>query len=362
MTIKQDNWNWFQQNRSIPENHKTITCYAPFNHMRIRRDGGMSPCCFSARQQQWELGKVGLKDFWFDGLNIDYQNSLMSNQLHVGCITCCGNRIKNKIIPPITEYDWNVGDERLEHALDGSSWPKVFEFEISNLCNFACPMCMGELSSKHMLGRDKDLKTYKPNIFDDDKNLNALLEEMKEFIPHLEQIRFVGGEPFAHKALYKICDLIKDLNPDLSVQVCTNGSVFNKKVKKICETVNLQLSISIDTVMPQEYKQIRIGGEYNQTFENIDSFKKFIGPEKIMVNTTFMIINAYNIDNFFEYARDNEFDAFVNIYDREGREHTVDWSVKNLPVNEKNDIIKKLTNLYDIYPTEIKKCIEQLNQ
>lgn len=355
-----DNWDWVQKNRTIPESHKLISCYAPFNHMRIKRDGGMSPCCFSTRQEQWKRGEVGLRDYWFNGLNLDYQNLLMSNNLHIGCTNHCGRKIKNKILPPITEYDWNVGDERLEHALDGSSWPKVFEFEISNLCNFACPMCMGELSSKHMLGRDKDLKVYSPNIFDDDENLDVLLEELKEFIPHLEQIRFVGGEPFAHKALYKICDLIETLNPSLSVQICTNGSVFNKKVKKICERINLQLSISIDTVIPEEYKQIRIGGQYNQTFDNIKKFKELLGPQKIMVNTTFMLINAFNIHSFFDYAKDNDFDAFVNIYSRLGREHTIDWSVHLLPTEEKKLAINKLKKYLDRYPSEVTKCIEQL--
>ena len=330
-------WEHFQSNRIIPESHKIISCYAAFNHMRIRRDGDMSPCCFSTKQLRWKKGEVGLKDFWFGDLNDEYRKHFLSESLHAGCGTCA-QRIQNKIIPPINEYDWNVGDERLKHAMDSTSWPKIFEFEISNLCNMACPMCMGDLSSKHMLGRDKDVKVYNPNVFDDDENLEELIEQFKEFIPQLDEIRFTGGEPFAHKAFYRIADLITEINPKMNIQVCTNGSVYNKKVQKICDQSNLKLTMSIDTVIPKEYEQIRIGGAYEETFANIQKFKN--NAKSVMVNATLMSVNAENISKLFEYGIENNFKVFINTYSRAGRFNSPDWSLNT--VNPK--ILKKSIN------------------
>lgn len=337
-------WDLFQKNRTIAEKEKFISCYAPFNHMRIRRNGAMSPCCFSTSQKLWKKGEVGLKDYWFGSLNESYQEELMAGHLHKGCQKVCGKRISEKIAPPIYEYDYNI-ENRLEHALESEAWPKIFEFEISNLCNFACPMCMGELSSKHMLGRDKNLKVYDPNVFDNDSNLNFLLDEFKEFIPYLQEIRFVGGEPFAHKAFYRIADIISNINPDLEIQVCTNGSIYNKKVEKICKENNLKLSVSIDTVVPKEYEKIRVGGNYKLTFNNLQKFK--INAKKVIVNSTLMSVNVENINRFFLYAIDNNFPAFINVYDRNGREHTKNWGlekINSLILQNSIDKLKKIKN------------------
>ena len=119
-------WDHFQNSRTIPEEHKKISCYAPFNHMRIRRDGDMSPCCFSLKKLRWKQGEVGLKDYWFGSLNEEYQLAMLNKKLHSGCghedrPNTCGNLIKNKIIPPINDYDHNVGKNRLEHAIDPDS-------------------------------------------------------------------------------------------------------------------------------------------------------------------------------------------------------------------------------------------------
>jgi len=347
--IDLQSWNEFQNSRAIPFKDKIISCYAPFNHLRIRRDGGLQPCCFFGHNEKWVNGKFSLKDYWFgeESLNASVQESMFEKQtMHHGCNPTCGNRIANNIQPPVNEYDWNVGDERLEHAMDPDSWPKVVEWEISNLCNMACPMCFGYLSSKHMLGRDKHLGPWPENVFDDDDNMNQILEELEEFVPHLKEFRFVGGEPFAHKAFYSICEIISNLNPNIEVQVCTNGSVYNKKVEKICKENNLKLSISLDTVMPEEYPIIRVGGTHKQTFSNVEKFKKQIGSDNITINAVLLNINAENIDQFFKFAIDNEFKCFINQYHRRSREHTEDLSHELLGKEKIQSIINKIRHYW----------------
>ena len=331
-------WAFFQNSRTIPSTHKGISCYAPFNHLRIRRDGGMQPCCFASSIQHWEKDKFSLQDYWFgkggrgaggESLNQDFQEPMLEEGLYTSCHMVCGKRIGRMQPPPILEYDWNVGNERLEHALNPDNYPKVIEFEISNLCNFACPMCCGDLSSKHMLGRDKDLKKYFPNVFDDDDNLDQLVEQLKDFIPHLEKIRFTGGEPFSHKGFYKIAQEIYEINPDMIVEITTNGSVYNTKVDKFAKLLNMHISVSLDTVVPEEYAQIRIGGKFEETMGNIQKFKKTCGAENIKINSTLMDVNCLNIDKFFEFGMAEGFLVFINQYDRNGRWHTPNMNITN---------------------------------
>lgn len=364
------NWEKFQEKRRIPEEHKIISCYAAFNHFRLSRDGEMHPCCFTEKRQQWSRD-FGLRDYWFNGLNAEYQEQFLNEDLHYGC-TVCKYRIEQDIQPPILEYDHNIKDERLEHALS-ENYPKIFEFEISNLCNLECEMCHAGLSSKLYMGRDKNIiKTQpdvydKPNVFDNEENMDLMIEQFKEFIPHLKEIRFVGGEPFAHKGMFKIAKVVAEINPECSLQVCTNGTIFNKKVEEICRNNNLRLTISIDTVVEEEYKKIRIGAKYAETFNNIQKLKGILGPEKITVNSTFMSVNALNIDKFFLYAIENDFSTFVNLYIREWREHTKDWGLytldeetKKASIEKLNDVLSSLDRKDKRHETQIKKLISLL--
>ncbi len=361
------NWEKFQKKRTIAEPDKIISCYAAFNHFRMNRDGEMSPCCFSDVRQKWSKS-VSLKEYWFGGLNAEYQDSFLSQGLHSGCGTC-KNRIESDITPPILDYDKNFTDDRLEHALS-ENYPKIFEFEISNLCNLACEMCHVGLSSK-LFERDKHLIEKFPfvygkkNIFDDDESMDLMIEQFKEFIPHLEEIRFVGGEPFVHKGMFKIAKVIADINPDCSLQICTNGTVFNKKVEEICRNNNLRITISVDSVIEEEYKQIRLGAKYKTTYDNVQKFKEMLGSDKITVNATFMSINAKNIDKLFSYAVENDFGTFINFYMREWREHTKDWSISTMTIDDRKTSVDRLTALlgdedYKRHYAEIQKVIDLL--
>ena len=385
--MNKKDWNIFQANRTIPEEQKYISCFAAFNHMRITRLGLMSPCCFSQDPQLWNKEK-GLHHYWFNGVNTRYQNAFLNEKLFLpltdvpsihgnpstkqitGC-RVCKERIEQHIVPPINDYDWNVEDRM--RGVMGVSYPKILEFEISNLCNMECPMCFGHLSSKHAANRDKNTN-WGTNVFDNDENLDHLIEELKEFIPHLEEIRFVGGEPLAHKGMFKIAKAIYDIKPELQLQICTNGSVYNKKVERLCKENNIQFSFSVDTVIPEEYHKIRIGGKYEQTYSNIDKFRNLVGNDNININTTLMNINTENIVKLFEYSLNNGYSLFVNTYAREGRVkmNAPDWGLHLVPFDIKWKVIKQIkeylredkipfVKLSDNYIVQLNKVIKLLS-
>jgi|13_taG_2_1085334.scaffolds.fasta_scaffold05876_4 MoaA/NifB/PqqE/SkfB family radical SAM enzyme len=342
------NWDKFQARRRIPEEHKMIGCYAAFNHMRISKDASVHPCCFNNKRHNW-LHDGSLKEYWFNGLNVEYQDAFLNQELHEGCQICL-QRIEADSHPAIVEYDYNMGDDRLEYAMNSGNYPKIIEFEISDLCNLECEMCHAGLSSKLRMGRDKHLVSKHPyyrqtNEFDKEENMNELIEQLKEFIPHLEEIRFVGGEPFAHKGMFKLAKVISEINPSVVLRVCTNGTIFNKQVKSICENNNLKVTISCDTVIEEEYKQIRIGANYKNTYDNIQKFKEAIGTENVTINATFMSVNAENMDKFFEYAIENGFNTFINVYVREWREHTKDWRIETMSDEAKRSALNKMKEL-----------------
>tara|TARA_B100001778_G_C18605266_1_gene639442 strand:- start:6186 stop:7508 length:1323 start_codon:yes stop_codon:yes gene_type:complete len=336
-----EQWDFLQKARTIPDNQKHISCFAAFNHLRITRMGYMMPCCFATLyNQKWNKDE-GLHHYWFEGVNAEYQETFLDTKLHDGCDTC-KERLENKVIPPIVDYDWNVKD-RMKGVMN-VSYPKIIEFEISNLCNMECPMCVGYLSSKHAMNRDKHID-WGESIFDDDDNLNHLIEELKEFIPYLEEIRFVGGEPLAHKAMFKIAKIVRDIKPEVKLQVCTNGSIFNKQVKKLCEKNNVTFSFSLDTIIPEEYQIIRVGGTHKDTYDNVKKITDMVGHRNVTINSTLMTINCENIVQLIRYAYKNKYRFFLNTYARHGRVTSPDWGLHNISDDINKKVIQECKNL-----------------
>lgn len=173
--------------------------------------------------------------------------------------------------------------------------PSLMEIELSNQCNLECIMCNGNLSSGIRKNRDK--LPPLPQIFDD-----SFLDQMREFIPHLTELRVNGGEPFAQKILLDLLDVVAEINPKLKVNIATNGTVYNKRVQGILDKCNIHLNISIDSLIPERYEEIRINGKFDVLMLNFEIFKNYCHTYKrnlsIMVNPMNM-----NWDEMIEFVR-----------------------------------------------------------
>lgn len=55
---------------------------------------------------------------------------------------------------------------------------------------------------------------------------DAFVEQLEEFIPHLKELRFNGGEPFLINAVFRIFEKVEKLNPKLKIVIATNGTVW----------------------------------------------------------------------------------------------------------------------------------------
>ena len=84
------NWDKFQQKRTIPEQHKSVSCYAAFNHFRLSRDGEMHPCCFSTKREQCEFLQLRRNVFILPSnveynFCFDFRLPILQQSLHQEC-------------------------------------------------------------------------------------------------------------------------------------------------------------------------------------------------------------------------------------------------------------------------------------
>jgi len=247
-------------------------CNAPWNNMYFTVMGQASPCWKSVGYcDSWSPTR-SISDIWNGEKFQEYRDALAKNKFINRCRECEKN---------INEGVWPLAKAYQNFGINKNGYPTVMELELSNQCNLECTMCSGLLSSGIRKNRDK-LPPLK-QIYDD-----SFIEQLKEFVPHLVELRFNGGEPFAQKIVLDICDMVAEINPKLKINIATNGTVYNKRVKHILANNNIHLNISIDSLIPERYQSIRVNGNWDQLMDNFNIFYQYCKDNNrelaIMVN------------------------------------------------------------------------------
>ena len=242
-------------------------CNAPFNNMYFSVHGRASPCWkLLGYCDNWSQDR-SIRDIWFGDAFEKYRKALDNNIFLDRCKECEKN---------INEGVWPLAKAYENYPI--KQYPSLMELELSNQCNLECVMCSGELSSGIRKNRDK--LPPLPMIYDD-----SFREQLHEFIPHLTELRFNGGEPFAQKIVLDICDDVARINPSLKINVATNGTVINKRVRHIMDNNNLHINISIDSLIASRYEEIRINGDFNKLMMNTTKFCQYCKDNNITIDT-----------------------------------------------------------------------------
>ncbi len=296
-------------------------CNAPFNNMYITLQGNVAPCWkLPGFCDKWSKDR-SLMDIWRGEHFQKYRDALKQNKFLNRCKECKKD-IDNNVWPLAMAYqEFPVND-----------MPSMMEIELSNQCNLECIMCNGNLSSGIRKNRDK--LPPLPQIFD-----NTFLNQMREFIPHLVELRVNGGEPFAQKILLDLLDIVAEINPGLRVNIATNGTVYNKRVQGILDKCNIHLNISIDSLQEKRYEEIRVNGSFKTLMKYFEIFKEYCHTNErnlsIMVNPMNM-----NWDEMIDFVR------FTELHNTSLWYNTILYpthtTIKHLPYKEIKHILETL--------------------
>ena len=289
--------------------------------MYFTTEGHVAPCwLLVGKLEKWGPTN-SIKDIWFGKTFTEYRNNLKEGIFNSDC-RVCKQKIEADTWPLALAYDGFTVKE----------YPTLLELELSNQCNLECVMCEGRLSSG--IRKNRDNLPPMPMIYDD-----SFIEQLKEFIPHLEELRFNGGEPFAQKIVYDICMLVAELNPNLRINIATNGTVYNKQVRSILDKCNIHLNISIDSLDKENYESIRLNGDFDELMANFQTFKNYCHANdrglSVMVNP--MNNNWWEMPNFVKFTTENKVHLWYNTI-----HHPEHLSIWKLPSSDISVILQTL--------------------
>ena len=273
---------------------KKFLCNAPFCAMRFSISGLVSPCCHSFGLNDCYPNR-NIQNIWNGDIFKEYRKSIRNGKLPDSCIYC-ESRLKSKefSLIPIRQFD----DFKVRRI--GRNNLQTLQLAISNRCNLKCTMCNEMFSSQF-----EQLDTFENNnIYDE-----AFINELYEYIPHLNELICLGGEPFLINEYYDIWDRIISVNPSCRISVVTNGTVLNDKIKRLLELGNFSINLSFETTVKETYEKIRVNANYDTVISNMEYFAKVLRQQEktLQIPACALKSNCKEIPDLVRFCNENEY-------------------------------------------------------
>lgn len=319
------------RNTFFPHRKDEVECHAPFNSMRFNHSGNVLACCYNRGNILGKFPDQSIHDIWFGQNNKELQNAIAQKNFSLGCQSCEKNiACNNREISGAAQYDY------LKNFKQFRDYPTMFDFELGSTCNFECIMCSGEYSTAIRVNREKKKPYYSPY----EENPEVFVNQLTPFLPHLKEMRFIGGEPFLMKVHYGIWDKVIEINPNIVLNVLTNGSILNKRVQNMLEKGNFKISISIDSLVKETYEKIRINGDFNQVMNNIAFFSDLMQKRGHTMNFNLCVMrqNWEEIPDYFRYCNEHKIQVVL---------HTVEFPVHCSLWNLSTFELKEILDFYE---------------
>ena len=321
---------------------KTLLCHAPFTNINFEQNGNMTACCFNRVNVLGKYPENSIRQAWTGKEAEDLREKIRENNLGGGC-NWCGMLLNSENYSGTKSIHFDEyahrrnAIDRLKEKFLGipfNYYPKVFEFEIDNTCNLECVMCNGYYSSSIRKNQDK----LPPLVSPYDKDF---VNQIREFIPHLTDMKFLGGEPFLIKIYYDIWDEIIALNPNIGVHITTNGTVLNTRIKDYLLKMKAGIIVSIDTINPQNYPIIRKNGDLSKVLNNIQELAKITRKNQTYLSLAVcpMVNNWRDLPELLQYANDNAFSIHFNVVWKPW-----ELSIRSLDARELKEIVAYLNS------------------
>lgn len=330
-------------------------CHAPFQNLYFGRDGKITACCYNRNVILGQYPAQNLLEIWTGDIIKAFRQEMTAHDIGTGCDYCAdqlmaGNidglhaKIYDQYVKTFLRNIYNKVKKIKEKILLNQStpirqiiqseFPRSLEFELSNICNLECAMCFGEFSS--LIRKNREGLPPLPMLYDE-----AFVKQLDPFLPHMQDAKFYGGEPFLIPIYYDIWERMIEINPNITIHITSNGTVLNEKVKRILNKLNVILILSIDSLEKETYEAIRQNASYERVMENLKYFETIAKEKQHILNLAVCptTLNWKEIPHIVKYCNEKGIYVYFN---------TV-WYPYNLSLRSLS--ISKLKEIINFYKT-----------
>ncbi len=138
-------------------------------------------------------------------------------------------------------------------------------------------------------------------------------EQLAEFLPHLDQVEFLGGEPFLGREPLRVMEMLAELRDPPQVTITTNGTIYTDRVRRIIELLDPSIVVSLDGASAATFDAIRVGARFEQVIENLDRFRDAVGHQYVSLAHCLMTTNWFEFADLLELAEGRDLFVGVNV-------------------------------------------------
>jgi MoaA/NifB/PqqE/SkfB family radical SAM enzyme len=318
--------------RSVDHQPFRSACYAPFVAMSFDPHGTVSVCAFTRASPLGRVGERPLSAMWAGEQAQALRAAVRSDDLAHACSRC-----EEEIVGGNLHGVLAAGFDRFA-AQEAAPWPVRMEFALTNTCNLQCVMCSGEFSSA--IRSQREGLPPLPARYGAD-----FLDELTPFLPHLEQARFLGGEPLLGEINFRIWERMIEVGSDPDCNITTNGTVWGPRVERVLDRLRFSVGVSIDGVRRETVETIRHGASYDRIMENLGRFIEYRDRRGTSLSLTFclMVENWQEFGDYLRFAEDRGCQVYVNTVLQPPRH-----SLYRLPVGELRQVVAALEAQRDV--------------
>jgi len=192
---------------------------------------------------------------------------------------------ENWDLPPIVESSKDF-DKR---------YPYEIGIQLMDICNLRCAHCYLEILDEDGIPWQKG-KNAKGHM--DFELFKKIVNNLKDILPYVNTINFTAVEALFYPKIWEIIDLLREVNPDVTIRIDSNGMLLNEKnILKLKEKGNIDLGVSLDGCKKETVEKIKTGVKYDRVIRNMKLLKKHNVPIR-----TIFVSSKDNIDELIEYV------------------------------------------------------------
>ncbi|MCB1007210.1 MAG: radical SAM protein [Acidimicrobiales bacterium] len=270
--------------------------------MYLDQRGFVRACCMNDSQLLGNVADARLIDIWRGEPAQELRRAMERHDFGLGCDYCAWQVERDRASTAFARWF-----DKLPVDSAMPEWPRQLELAISNTCNLQCAMCNGEWSSSIRSRRERLPpleKVYDERFFDD----------LRDFIPHLKQVKLLGGEPFLAAETLRVLDLLVEVGTDATIHVTTNGTQWTPRAERVLDALPIDIAVSIDAATRATYESIREGASWDDLTRNLDLFAEKARQRGTWLSITFclMTLNWHEFAEFCWMADDRGINCDVN--------------------------------------------------
>jgi MoaA/NifB/PqqE/SkfB family radical SAM enzyme len=293
--------------------------------MYLDQFGKVRACCQNGGFYLGDVTIQSLREVWESASAEAMRSALERDDFSAGCDFCEWQTREGN-----TDVVFARGFDALQPAERRPAYPSQMEFALTNTCNLRCVMCNGNWSSA--IRSQREGRPRLDVVYGD-----AFFAELAEFLPHLDEARFLGGEPFLGAEPLRVMEMLAELPRRARVTITTNGTIFTPRVERILERLDPDVVVSIDGASPATFDRIRVGAHLDDVLENLDRFRSVLGSHKVSIVHCLMADNWHEFPDLLRLAEARDLVAGVNVV-----RFPPERSLYHLPADDLGRVVDRL--------------------